>query len=251
MADRPSNPLRWIIAGALGGIVLGSMGIAFAQTDEPTTTTTAPSSSSSAPSPSSSAPAPAAPGAPSPDASGAPRESRPRKAELTGEAAEKVEAAALAAVPGGTVDHMHEGRDGGYVAIVTKSDGTRVAVKLDGSFNVTSVEEGGACHHGRGGPGRAPAVTGEAAERATAAATAAVPGATVNRVVEGRDGGYVALVTKSDGTRAAVKMDDAFNVTSVEDKVGRRGGRGPRQAPAPADGDTQQQDGGAATPTNV
>jgi hypothetical protein len=234
MADRPSTPIRWVVAGALGGIVLGSMGIAVAQTGG--STTTAPLSSSTAP---------AAPGAQEQ------RGEKPAKVELTGEVAEKVRAAARAAVPGGAVVRMHEGRDGGYVAMVTRPDGARVAVKLDDSFTVTSVEERKHCHLGHRGPGSRPAVTGEAAEKATAAATAAVPGATVDRVVEGRDGGYVALVTKADGTRAAVKMDGSFNVTSVEDKAGRPRGRH-RHGPPPAAsaGEGPEQDG-TATPTNV
>jgi uncharacterized membrane protein YkoI len=61
------------------------------------------------------------------------------------------------------------------------------------------------------------ALTGADAEKATAAAIAAVPGATVVRVETDADGAaYEAHVTKTDGTKATVKLDSAFAVTSVE-----------------------------------
>lgn len=62
---------------------------------------------------------------------------------LTGETAEKVEAAALAAVPGGTVERVETDAEGSpYEAHVRKADGSHVTVKVDSEFNVTSVEEG-------------------------------------------------------------------------------------------------------------
>jgi uncharacterized membrane protein YkoI len=60
---------------------------------------------------------------------------------LTGETAAKVKAAALAKLPGATVDRLETDADGGkYEAHVTKADGTRATVKVDASFNVTAVE---------------------------------------------------------------------------------------------------------------
>lgn len=227
MSNRLTVALRWLIAGTLAGGTLGSVGIAVAQTDE-STTTTAPSSSA----PSASAPAvPAAPGEPEP---------RRNRTPLTGDALEKAKAAALAAVPGATIKKAMTGAGGAaYEVRVQRPDGTPATVKLDENFDVTGIEEGragGRCHHGRGRPGGPGGeVTGETAEKVKAAALAAVPGATVDRTLQGRDGGYVALVTKSDGTRAAVKLDGSFNVTSVEDKAGRRGGRGHRHGPPPAE----------------
>jgi hypothetical protein len=46
-----------------------------------------------------------------------------------------------------------------------------------------------------------------------------VPDATIDRVESDVDGGgvYEAHVTKADGTKATVLMDDSFNVTSVQD----------------------------------
>ena len=55
-------------------------------------------------------------------------------------------------------------------------------------------------------------------DQATAAALAAVPGATVDRVETDADGAsYEAHITKADGTEATVKMDSSFTVTSIED----------------------------------
>jgi ABC-type transport system substrate-binding protein len=62
---------------------------------------------------------------------------------LTGDTAEKVKAAALAAVPGGTVQRVENDAEGSpYEAHMTKADGSHVTVKVDSSFNVTSTENG-------------------------------------------------------------------------------------------------------------
>jgi hypothetical protein len=62
---------------------------------------------------------------------------------LTGDTAEKVKAAALAAVPGGTVERVENDAEGSpYEAHKTKADGSHVTVKLDSGFAVTSVEDG-------------------------------------------------------------------------------------------------------------
>jgi hypothetical protein len=84
--------------------------------------------------------------------------------------------------------------------------------------------------HGNGGqrPGET-LLTGADAEKATAAALKAVPGATVDRVETDADGAvYEAHVTKSDGTRVTVKFDKDFNVTGVEPGMG--GGAPPAPA---------------------
>lgn len=62
------------------------------------------------------------------------------------------------------------------------------------------------------------ALTGDDLAKATAAAQAAVPGATIERVETDAEGAtYEAHVTKSDGSEATVKLDASFKVTSVED----------------------------------
>ena len=150
---------------------------------------------------------------------------------LTGGDAEKATAAATEAVPGGTILRVETDSDGeaSYEAHVRKSDGTEVVVLMDDSFNVTSTEEftgrGGRGGGGRGGPNET-ALTGDDAEKATAAATAAVEGGTVIRVETDADGGatYEAHVRKSDGTEVVVLMDGSFKVTSTEDGHGRGDG---------------------------
>ncbi len=71
---------------------------------------------------------------------------------LTGDTKAKVEAAALAKVPG-TVIRSETDRGGVYEAHVRKSDGTEVEVKVDKDFAVTAVETHPAGGPGHGGPG--------------------------------------------------------------------------------------------------
>ena len=59
---------------------------------------------------------------------------------LTGATADKVEAAALARVKGGTVLRVETDRGGVYEAHVRKADGTEVEVKVNRAFEVTAVE---------------------------------------------------------------------------------------------------------------
>jgi hypothetical protein len=62
---------------------------------------------------------------------------------LTGDSAEKVKAAAINAVPGGTIERVETDAEGdAYEAHMTKSDGSRVTVKFDSNFNVTKTEAG-------------------------------------------------------------------------------------------------------------
>jgi hypothetical protein len=63
---------------------------------------------------------------------------------LTGDAAEKATAAALAAVPDGTIQRVENDAEGDvYEAHMVKADGTQVTVKMDADFNVTGIETGG------------------------------------------------------------------------------------------------------------
>ncbi len=62
---------------------------------------------------------------------------------LTGEIAEKVKSAALAAIQGGTIQRVETDAEGAaYEAHMTKADGSRITVKLDSSFKVTTTETG-------------------------------------------------------------------------------------------------------------
>lgn len=68
---------------------------------------------------------------------------------LTGTTADKARAAALAAVPGGTIQRVENDAEGAvYEAHMIKADGTPVTVKMDANFKVTGIETGGP-----GGPG--------------------------------------------------------------------------------------------------
>lgn len=66
-----------------------------------------------------------------------------KETTLTGDVATKAQAAALAAVPGGTVLRIENDAEGAtYEAHVKKADGSRVTVKMDANFNVTGTETG-------------------------------------------------------------------------------------------------------------
>jgi uncharacterized membrane protein YkoI len=60
---------------------------------------------------------------------------------LTGTTASKVEAAAKAKVPGGTIERVENDADTGspYEAHVKKADGSEVIVYVDANFNVTGT----------------------------------------------------------------------------------------------------------------
>jgi len=72
-------------------------------------------------------------------------------------------------------------------------------------------------------------VTGDAAAKITAAVLAEVPGATIERIEQDAQG-YHAHITKSDGTRATVRLNAQFAVTAVE------AGRGPGGVPGQGGG---------------
>ena len=62
---------------------------------------------------------------------------------LTGTTADKAKAAALAAVPGGTIERVENDAEGAvYEAHMVKADGTHVTVKMDANFKVTGIETG-------------------------------------------------------------------------------------------------------------
>ena len=76
------------------------------------------------------------------------------------------------------------------------------------------------------GPGET-LLTGDAAAKVTAAAKAAVPGATVIRVETDSDGSaYEAHMQKSDGSVVTVKLDKSFKVTATDTGFGGGGHHG-------------------------
>lgn len=78
---------------------------------------------------------------------------------LTGDDASKATAAALKAVPGGTVQRVETDAEGdAYEAHMLDASGNPVTVKFDKDFNVTKTETGGPGGPGHGAPGtQAPA----------------------------------------------------------------------------------------------
>lgn len=135
-----SRTRSFIITGAVaGGVLLGVAGIAGAATSS----TTAGSGSSSAAAVTAAAKNPAT------------LNHGPGETLLTGTAADKVKAAALAAVPGGTIVRVETDSAGSpYEAHVKKADGSFVTVKIDSSFKVTATQQGfGGGPGGAGGPG--------------------------------------------------------------------------------------------------
>jgi hypothetical protein len=155
---------------------------------------------------------------------------------LEGDVAAQVTAAAQAAVPDGTIDRVETDNDGVYEAHVTKADGSHVIVQIGADYSVTTIldqPQGGP--GGPGGPGAGETVlAGDTATSVTAAAQAAVPDGTVDRVETDSDGSpYEAHVTKADGTHVVVKVDAGFAVTTIED-MPAGGPRGGHQGPPPA-----------------
>jgi hypothetical protein len=132
-----------LATGVIAGAIIGGTVLSGAATTSPSPT--APSSTSSS-----------APGA----GEKAPnRQSTPVRGDekaVTADQAAKLKAAALKAVPGGTVYRVETDGDGdAYEAHMTKADGSPVTVKFDENFAVVKVEEGMGPGGGRGhgGPG--------------------------------------------------------------------------------------------------
>jgi len=76
------------------------------------------------------------------------------------------------------------------------------------------------------GPGET-LLTGDTAAKATAAAKAAVPGATIIRVETDSDGAaYEAHMQKSDGSYVTIKLDKSFKVTATDSGFGGGPGGG-------------------------
>jgi hypothetical protein len=99
-------------------------------------------------------------------------------------------------------------------------DSTRPAKPADGSRPAHDPKMGG--HVGSNGV-KEELLTGDTADKVTAAALAANPGATIDRVETDADGAtYEAHITKADGSHATVLFDANFNVTGTEDGPGPR-----------------------------
>jgi hypothetical protein len=121
-----------LVAGTLaGGLVAGSLSASAADTGTSTRTST-----------STAAPAAGSPGSGTFNPGGATPVRSDEKA-LTGSDLAKAKAAALAAVPGGSIIRAEtDSGDAVYEVHMKKADGTLVTVKLDKNFTLTKVESG-------------------------------------------------------------------------------------------------------------
>jgi len=131
MTDRVKNVLLVVLS--LAALALGGSAIAGA----------ASGGGGSGSSNNSSSAQPQAPAGQPPQRAGLPPQ-RPDETLLTGDTAAKVREAALAKVSGGTIDRVETDADGhaAYEAHMTRSDGSRVTVYVDKSFDVVGVQSG-------------------------------------------------------------------------------------------------------------
>jgi len=127
-------------AAALGALALGGSAIAGAATSSTTTSTTSQNTTSTQARPPFNGPA-----------HGTPAHENAEK-PVTGAAAAKAQAAAVKLVRSGSAGAVTTDLPGtGYETTVTKSDGSKVEVHLDSSFNAFQGRHGGP--GGPGGPG--------------------------------------------------------------------------------------------------
>jgi hypothetical protein len=131
--------------------------------------------------------------------------------EVTGAAAAKAKAAALAKDPG-TAERVMQLADGSYVVHVLRSSG-EVHVRVSKTFAVTGTEQGPT--GGAPPAGLGTVVTGTAAAKAKAAALAKDPG-TAERVMQLADGSYVVHVLRGSAGEVHVKVSKTFAVTGTE-----------------------------------
>jgi hypothetical protein len=137
-----------LATGAVAGAIIGGTVLSDAATSSPSPSVPGSSSSS----------VPGNGGAPAPNKQ--PTPVRSDEKAVSADVAAKLRAAALKAVPGGTVYRVETDADGdAYEAHLTKADGSLVTVKFDKNYAVTKVEEGmgagGPGGHHHGGPGNA------------------------------------------------------------------------------------------------
>ena len=140
MPVRRSAIIAASMLGAVGiGGVAGAVALAPNVSGAASSTTTAPSSGSS----SSGVPKRPAPPPNFDPTKGGHTANGITEQLLAGDTATKVRDAALAAVPGGTIQRVETDAEGSpYEAHMTKADGTEVTVKVDANFSVTSVDAG-------------------------------------------------------------------------------------------------------------
>ena len=128
----PNTIAKGLMAvAAMGALALGGSALAGAASQSATSTQGSTTAQGQPPSGS----------APDPSKGGHVGHNGQREVLLTGDTAAKVKAAALAKVPGATVERVETDADHGspYEAHLRKSDGTELEVLVDKSFTVTAV----------------------------------------------------------------------------------------------------------------
>jgi len=152
---KKAGAIGLLAAGAVaGGILASTLSATAASGTGPTGTGTpgGPGSTGAAP-PSASGPGRPGPGGPGP---GGAQPMRSDEKLVTGSTLTTLRAAALKAVPGGTIIRVEtDAGDGVYEAHMKKADGSLVTVKFDKNLKVIRVEQGmgqGDPHGGPGGP---------------------------------------------------------------------------------------------------
>jgi hypothetical protein len=130
--ERTGVPKALVAVAVAVGVAAGSYGIASAANGSDSSSSSASSVAAQAV-----AAAPSAPSAQNPWGG-----QRSDETLLTGDTASKVEAAARAKVPNGTIVRVETDADGNaaYEAHMTKADGTPVTVYVNKQFEVVSVE---------------------------------------------------------------------------------------------------------------
>ena len=244
--ETTASARRWgtaaalLAAGLAGGVVIAGTVSANAADSTPTPSTSASSGATAGEGPAGQGGAPADPST----------SQRSDETLLTGEKADTVTAAALTKYPGATVERVETDSDGVYEAHIVTADGTHVIVAVGEDFTVTGTQEmtGGRGGHGGpggtgGGNGETP-LTGDTADKVTAAALAKYPGATVERVETDSDGVYEAHIVTADGTHVIVAVGEDFTVTGTQEKTGgpqggaKGGPDGTQPSAAPSTGST-------------
>jgi uncharacterized membrane protein YkoI len=126
----PAIRNKLVAIAAIGAAALGGSAIANAAGSATTTTSSSSSAAQSRP----------APPQRDPSMGGHQANGKTEKL-LTGDTAAKVEAAAKAKVPGGTIERVENDADTGsvYEAHVRKADGSEVVVYVNASFDVTGT----------------------------------------------------------------------------------------------------------------
>ena len=137
-----------VAAGAVaGGILASTLSAGAATSPSPSATATAPGSGGHGP---------MGPGVPGRMGPGGAQSMRSDEKLVTGSNLSTLTAAALKAVPGGTIIRVEtDAGDGVYEAHMKKADGSMVTVKFDKNLKVIRVEQGMGLGdpHGPGGPG--------------------------------------------------------------------------------------------------